>query len=221
MGFAFGSALVRSFGALWHGKYESVHKRFSRWAKKGVWEKVFHEMVRDRKNQYLMIDSIIVRAHQQAATGRKKGGSDKALGALPRRSDDEDSSAGRRTGPAGGLRRHSGTGERLHAGDPAAGSAENRPCAGRQHRYNRRAHCHHGRGRCDPPKCNGSCSANTARLYKQRNRIERCFAKLNTSAASPPDTRKTRKTSKLSSLSLAPGYTFRYISIRPRRLNWG
>ena len=163
MGFAFGSALVRSFGALWHGKYESVHKRFSRWAKNGVWEKVFHEMVRDRKNQYLMIDSIIVRAHQQAATGRKKGGSDKALGALPRRSDDEDSSAGRRTGPAGGLRRHSGTGERLHAGDPAAGSAENRPCAGRQHRYNRRAHCHHGRGRCDPPKCNGSCSADTAR----------------------------------------------------------
>ena len=25
------------------------------------------------KNQYLMIDSTLVRAHQQAATGRKKG----------------------------------------------------------------------------------------------------------------------------------------------------
>ena len=39
----------------------------------GVWERVFHELVRDRKNQYLMLDSTIVRAHQQAGTGRKKG----------------------------------------------------------------------------------------------------------------------------------------------------
>ena len=35
---------------------------------------LFRELVRDRKNQYLMLDSTIVRAHQQAATGRKKGG---------------------------------------------------------------------------------------------------------------------------------------------------
>ncbi len=37
------------------------------------WEKVFRDLVADRKNDYLMIDSTIVRAHQQAATGRKKG----------------------------------------------------------------------------------------------------------------------------------------------------
>ena len=37
---------------------------------------IFHELVRDWKNPYLMIDSTIVRAHQQAATGRKKGGLD-------------------------------------------------------------------------------------------------------------------------------------------------
>jgi hypothetical protein len=52
-------------------------------AASGVWEKVFHKLLRDRKNQYLVIDSTIstiVRAHQQAATGRKKGGEDKALG---------------------------------------------------------------------------------------------------------------------------------------------
>jgi putative transposase len=71
--------ILRS-GARWHdlperyGKYKSVHKRFVRWAHSGVWERVFEELVRDRKNQYLMIDSTIVRAHQQAATGRKKGG---------------------------------------------------------------------------------------------------------------------------------------------------
>jgi transposase len=36
-----------------------------RWANSGVWERVFHALVRDRKNQYLMLDSTIVRAHQQ------------------------------------------------------------------------------------------------------------------------------------------------------------
>jgi transposase len=78
-GFVNGVVWVLRSGAHWHdlperyGKYKSVHKRFSRWAASGVWEKVFHELVRDRKNQYLMIDSTIVRAHQQAATGRKKG----------------------------------------------------------------------------------------------------------------------------------------------------
>jgi len=68
-----------TLGARWHdlperyGKYKSVHKRFVRWAHSGVWERVFHALVRDSKNQYLMLDSTIVRAHQQAATGRKKG----------------------------------------------------------------------------------------------------------------------------------------------------
>jgi transposase len=56
-----------------YGKYKSVHKRFSRWSASGVWDKVFADLVRDRKNRYLMIDSTIVRAHQVAATGRKKG----------------------------------------------------------------------------------------------------------------------------------------------------
>lgn len=70
--------ILRS-GARWHdlpdryGKYKSVHKRFVRWAHSGVWERIFDELVRDRKNLYLMLDSTIVRAHQQAATGRKKG----------------------------------------------------------------------------------------------------------------------------------------------------
>jgi transposase len=45
-----------------------------------VWEKAFHELLHDRKNQYLMIDSTIVRAHQQAATSRKKGAPTRLLG---------------------------------------------------------------------------------------------------------------------------------------------
>jgi transposase len=74
-------------GARWHdlperyGKYKSVHKRFSRWSQSGVWEKVFRELLRDRKNLYLMIDSTIVRAHQQAATGQKKGARTRLWGA--------------------------------------------------------------------------------------------------------------------------------------------
>jgi putative transposase len=64
-------------GVRWHDlperyKYKSVHKRFVRWAHSGVWERIFSERVKDRKNQYLMIDSTIVRAHQQAATDRRK-----------------------------------------------------------------------------------------------------------------------------------------------------
>ena len=65
-------------GAAWpdlperHGKWKSVHTRFARWAKAGVWERVFETLTKDRKNEYLMLDTTLVRAHQQAATG--KGG---------------------------------------------------------------------------------------------------------------------------------------------------
>jgi transposase len=85
--FVNGVLWVLRSGAHWHdlpdryGKYKSVHKRFSRWATSGVWEKVFQQLVGDRKNQYLMIDSTIVRAHQQAATGRKKGDRTRLWGA--------------------------------------------------------------------------------------------------------------------------------------------
>ena len=55
-----------------YGKWKSVHRRFSRWCHAGVWERVFTALTADRDNQYLMIDSTIVRAHEQAASG--KGG---------------------------------------------------------------------------------------------------------------------------------------------------
>ena len=55
-----------------YGKWKTLHKRFTRWAKAGVWERVFASLIKDRNNQYLMLDSTLVRAHQQAATG--KGG---------------------------------------------------------------------------------------------------------------------------------------------------
>jgi transposase len=77
--FVNGVLWVLRSGARWsdlperYGQYKSVHKRFARWAATGVWDRVFRTLTQDSKNEYLMIDSTIVRAHQQAATGRKKG----------------------------------------------------------------------------------------------------------------------------------------------------
>src|SRR6187399_1738653 len=53
-----------------YGKWKTLHKRFSRWSRARVWERVFDDLSRNRDNQYLMLDSTLVRAHQQAATGK-------------------------------------------------------------------------------------------------------------------------------------------------------
>ena len=49
-----------------------MHRRFSRWAKSGVWERVFQHLAADADNEYAMIDSTIVRAHQYSARAQKK-----------------------------------------------------------------------------------------------------------------------------------------------------
>jgi transposase len=59
-------------GAFWqhlpegYGKWKSVHARFTRWAKAGVWEKVFAELIKDRDSKYLMLDTTLVRVHTGA-----------------------------------------------------------------------------------------------------------------------------------------------------------
>ena len=74
--FVNGCLWVLRSGAHWcdlperYGRWKTVHRRFSRWCDSGVWERVFDALTTDRDNQYLMIDSTIVRAHQQAATGK-------------------------------------------------------------------------------------------------------------------------------------------------------
>jgi transposase len=44
-----------------------------RWSKSGVWQRVFEHLAADADNEYAMINSTIVRAHQHAA-GAKGGG---------------------------------------------------------------------------------------------------------------------------------------------------
>jgi transposase len=54
------------------GNWKNVHRRFSRWAERGVWKQVFARLAEDADNEYAMIDSTIVRAHQHSAGAQKK-----------------------------------------------------------------------------------------------------------------------------------------------------
>ncbi len=44
------------------GDFRVVHTRFSRWTKRGVWQRIFDRLANDADNEYAMIDSTIVRA---------------------------------------------------------------------------------------------------------------------------------------------------------------
>ena len=68
------------------GDWKNVHRRHSRWSKSGVWEQVFRHLAADADNEYAMIDSTIVRAHQHSAGAQKKLA--RTAPARTRRSDD-------------------------------------------------------------------------------------------------------------------------------------
>ncbi len=77
---------IAKTGAPWRdlperfGPWNSVWKRFDRWAKKGVWKRVF-QALQDPDLEWVIIDSTVVRAHQHAAG--KKGGKEPRLSADP------------------------------------------------------------------------------------------------------------------------------------------
>ena len=68
---------VAKTGAPWRdlperlGKWNSVWKRFDRWARKGTWQRLF-EALRDPDLEWLILDSTVVRAHPHAAGAKKK-----------------------------------------------------------------------------------------------------------------------------------------------------
>ncbi len=62
------------------GGWNNIARRHKRWSDSGVWQRVFEHLAEDADNEYAMIDSTIVRAHQHSAGA--KGGT-----AKPKRSD--------------------------------------------------------------------------------------------------------------------------------------
>jgi putative transposase len=54
------------------GNWNSVWKRFRRWAKASVWERILAALADDPDFESIIIDGTIIRAHQHAAGG--KGG---------------------------------------------------------------------------------------------------------------------------------------------------
>jgi putative transposase len=69
---------IAKTGAPWRdlperfGAWNSVWKRFDRWATKGVWLRVFEEL-KDPDLEWLILDSTVIRAQQHAAGAVKKG----------------------------------------------------------------------------------------------------------------------------------------------------
>lgn len=62
------------------GAWKTIYNRFSRWARRGVWERIFKELAIDVDEAGSLLDATIVRAHQDAAGG--KGGSDAIIWAV-------------------------------------------------------------------------------------------------------------------------------------------
>jgi transposase len=54
-----------------YGSYTTAYNRYNRWAKAGMWLRVFEALAAASPQSMQLIDSSIVRAHQHAAGGKK------------------------------------------------------------------------------------------------------------------------------------------------------
>jgi transposase len=54
-----------------YGKRSSVHKRLKRWSEAGILQMIFNTFVEDAGVKRVMLDSTLVRAHQDAAGAKK------------------------------------------------------------------------------------------------------------------------------------------------------
>jgi transposase len=53
------------------GPYTTVYNRYNRWAKAGIWLRIFEMLAAKSPQSMQLIDSSIIRAHQHAAGGKK------------------------------------------------------------------------------------------------------------------------------------------------------
>jgi transposase len=54
-----------------YGPYTTAYNRYNRWAKAGIWLRMFEALAERSPQSMALIDSSIIRAHQHAAGGKK------------------------------------------------------------------------------------------------------------------------------------------------------
>lgn len=65
------------------GDWKNIHRRLHRWCESGGIERIFCHLPADHDNEYMMINSIIVRAYEHSVGVLKKRGlTDQAIGCL-------------------------------------------------------------------------------------------------------------------------------------------
>ena len=63
------------------GDFRVIHTRHTRWSQRGVWQRIFERLAEEADNEYAMINSTIVRAHQHSAGAKGGTGKRNASGA--------------------------------------------------------------------------------------------------------------------------------------------
>src|SRR3954469_12698438 len=127
---------IAKTGAPWRdlperfGRWNSVWKRFDRWAQKGTWQVVF-DALQDPDLEWLILDSTVIRAHPSAA-GAKKSGRDRGpgragVGPRPGRVRDQDPRGRERPRVAGQVGPDAGPGG---GRDPGEGADRGHPDGG-------------------------------------------------------------------------------------------
>jgi transposase len=75
--FVNGVLWIARTGAPWrdlperYGNWNSVWRRFRRWALKGIWSSIFETLSVDADLEEMLMDSTVIRAHQHAAGAKK------------------------------------------------------------------------------------------------------------------------------------------------------